>query len=47
MIFRKFLTTSKRSPLKIKCDRGKECYSPISKNFLKIKKTTIKFKIHR
>ena len=36
--FSKILTTSKRSPVKIESDRGKEWYNATFQNFLKVEK---------
>ena len=41
------LTTSKRRPLKLESDRGAEWYNSVFQNFLKVKKNTSFFKIHR
>ena len=45
--FSKILTISKRKLLKIESDRGKEWYNSIFQNFMKNKKYSSLFKIHR
>ena len=40
-------TTSRRSPVKIESDRGKERYNSLFQNLLKVKKNTSLFKINR
>ena len=35
--FSNLLTTSKRRPLKLRSDRGAECYNSVFQNFLKVK----------
>ena len=45
--FSNILTASKRSPLKLESDRGGEWYNSFFSKFLKSKKYTSLFKIHR